>query len=95
MLYLQSDAVGVTFKVRVQPRAARDEVSGLWEDSLKIRLCAPPVDGEANRACCRFLAGLLQVPPGAVEILKGQTGRSKLVRVRGLDEQELRRRLGL
>ncbi|MFZ5590851.1 MAG: DUF167 domain-containing protein [Bacillota bacterium] len=95
MLYFKSDAGGVTFKVRVQPRAARDELGGLWDDSLKIRLCAPPVEGEANRACCKFLAGLLRVPVSAVEILKGQTGRSKLVRVRGLDEQQVRQRLGL
>jgi uncharacterized protein YggU (UPF0235/DUF167 family) len=46
----------VSFAVRVQPRASRDEISGAWHDGLKIRLSAPPVDDRANEALRRFLA---------------------------------------
>ena len=48
-------------KVRVQPRASRNEVTGWRDGVLSVRLTAPPVEGAANRACRDFLADLLGV----------------------------------
>lgn len=73
----------VTFRVRVQPRASRDALGGEWEGALKVRLTAPPVDSQANDALCRYLAAELNLPSGAVRILSGERGRTKLVEVRG------------
>ena len=83
----------VTFKVRVQPRASRTELAGEHADALKIRLAAPPVEGKANEACRRFLAGLLDVPLNAVEIVSGESSRDKRIRIRGLTAENVRRRL--
>ncbi len=58
----------VSFAVRLQPRASRDEISGEWQGGLKIRLTAPPVDDRANEALRRFLAASLKVPLSAVRI---------------------------
>ncbi|SHF23763.1 hypothetical protein SAMN02745218_01748 [Desulfofundulus australicus DSM 11792] len=84
MVFLREEKEAVVFKVRVQPRAARNELAGLHEDALKIRLTAPPVEGEANEALRVFLARLLGVPRSQVEIAAGQKGRSKLIRVKGI-----------
>ncbi len=83
----------VTFKVRVQPRASRTELAGEYADALKLRLAAPPVDGKANEACRRFLAGLLDVPLSAVEIISGESSRDKRIRVRGVTTEQVRSRL--
>ena len=83
----------VTFKVRVQPRASRTELGGEYEGSLKLRLAAPPVDGKANEACRRFLAGLLDVPLNAVEIVSGESSRDKRIKVRGVTAEQVRSRL--
>jgi len=83
----------VTFKVRVQPRASRTELAGEHGDALKVRLAAPPVDGKANEACRRFLAGLLDVPLNAVEIIGGESSRDKRIRVRGVTSEQVRSRL--
>jgi len=89
LLYVKEDQDGVLFKVRVQPRAAKNQVAGLYEDALKLRLTAPPVDGEANEACRAFLAGLLDVPRSRVEIVSGHTGRSKMIKVTGVSAEKL------
>lgn len=83
----------MTFWVHVQPRAHQDEIAGRQGDALKLRLMAPPVDGAANEACRRFLARLLGVRRDQVEILKGQTARRKLIRIRDTDPETLRQRL--
>ncbi len=81
---------GCTFRVRVQPRGRRDEVTGLHGDALKIRLKAPPVEGKANQALQKFLAKQLNVPPSAVEILAGHTSRQKRVRVADVSADAIR-----
>jgi len=74
----------VAFKVRVQPRAARNQLAGLYEDAVKVRLTAPPVDGEANQALVDFLAKLFGVAKSQVELVSGHTGRNKLVKLQGV-----------
>jgi uncharacterized protein (TIGR00251 family) len=80
----------VSFAVRVQPRASRDEIAGEWQEGLKIRLTAPPVDDRANEALRRFLAASLKVPLSAVRIAAGERSRTKRVEVRGVTAEAVR-----
>lgn len=91
---LCSDADGgIILTLHVQPRAAKNEVCGIQDNALKIRLTSPPVDGAANKLCREFLAGLFDVPRSAVEIIAGETSRHKRVRIGGRDPAQLRRML--
>ena len=63
------------------------------DGSVKIRLTAAPVDGEANAQLIAFLADALNVPKSKVEIVAGLTSRNKLVSVLGLDAASLQTRL--
>jgi uncharacterized protein (TIGR00251 family) len=67
--------------LRIQPRASRDEIAGPYGDALKVRITAPPVDGKANAHLLRFLAELFGVSPSAVELISGETGRDKRVKI--------------
>lgn len=82
-----------TLSVRVQPRASRNEVAGLVGDTLKIKLTAPPVEGEANDACLAFLAKLLDLAPSRLAIIQGARSRNKLIRITGLTQAEVKARL--
>ena len=73
----------LTVDVVVQPRASKEGLS-LHGDLLKISVNAPPVDDKANQAVVRLLAATLGVPKTAIEILRGDTGRRKTVRIRGV-----------
>ncbi len=84
MIAVTERAGGVTFEVRVQPRASRTGISGEYQGALKIRLTAPPVEDRANEALCRFLSECLNVPLSAVKILSGEKSRTKRVQVQGI-----------
>ncbi len=75
---------GVVFGVRVAPRASRSEVVGEHDETLRVRLAAPPVDGAANDELVKFLARALGVAKSRVEIVGGHTSRAKQVRVAGV-----------
>jgi uncharacterized protein (TIGR00251 family) len=83
----------VTLKVRVQPRASADALGGVRAGALVVRLNAPPVDGRANAALARFLARVLDVPPSAITLVRGATGRDKVLRIAGTDAATVRARL--
>jgi uncharacterized protein (TIGR00251 family) len=67
--------------LRIQPRASRDEIAGPYGEALKVRITAPPVDGKANAHLLRFLAELFGVSPSSVELISGETGRDKRVKI--------------
>jgi uncharacterized protein (TIGR00251 family) len=81
---------GLSFLVRVHPRANRNEVDGEWQGALRIRLNVPPLEGRANEALRRFLADSLNVPLGAVKIASGQRSRLKRVEVQGARAERIR-----
>jgi uncharacterized protein (TIGR00251 family) len=80
----------VRFLIRVQPRASRDEIVGLYGEALKIRLMAPPVDGAANDKLIIFLSETLAVSRSSIMIVSGQTSRSKVVEITGITERAVR-----
>jgi uncharacterized protein len=86
---------GVRLQVRVQPRASRSELAGLHDGRVRIRLAAPPVDGEANEELERFLARLLSVPRHAVSLTAGRSSRQKTLVVLGVTTADAREALGL
>jgi uncharacterized protein (TIGR00251 family) len=84
-----------TLELHIVPRAGRTEICGRYGSAVKIRLHAPPVDGKANRALLEFLGQSLNIPVSCLTLVSGATGRRKRVRVEGLSEAEVYRRLGL
>ena len=93
MIPIQESGSGVTFAVKVHPRARKNAITGELGNSLKLSLTSPPVEGRANEACVEFFANLLKVPRSSVTIASGQTSRQKVIRVSGLSAEEGRRRL--
>ena len=79
--------------VEVRPRAARDEIVGWQGPRLRVRVTAPPADGAANEAVRALLAERLGCARSRVEIVRGHTARTKIVRVAGLAPGEAATRL--
>jgi len=79
--------------LRIVPRASKNTIQGRHGDALKIRLCAPPVDGAANAALIEFLAKTFSLPRSRIQLLSGQTSRTKRVLLAGMKADEIRGRM--
>lgn len=82
-------------KVRVTPRGSKETVIGWREDTLVVKLTAPPVEGAANRACVDFLAKTLGVKRSQVNLISGEKSRDKVFEIDGLDETAIKARVKL
>lgn len=71
----------IVLNVRVVPRASKDAIQGIMGDTLKVRIQAPPVEGKANAHLVKFLSKQLKIPRASIEILSGETGRNKRLRI--------------
>jgi hypothetical protein len=81
-------------KIRVTPRAKRDEVYTILGDgTVKVRLTAPPVEGKANKALIKYFSGIFEIPRSRIEILTGFKSRNKLVNIQGMDSVEIYNKL--
>jgi uncharacterized protein (TIGR00251 family) len=93
MFPLNESAKGVTFAVKVQPRARKNAIIGSVGDAIKLAVTAPPVEGQANQAVIEFFAEWFQIARSQVTITSGETSRIKSIRVTGITTQQLRERL--
>jgi uncharacterized protein (TIGR00251 family) len=83
----------VRFEVHAKPRAKKSRVVGERGDAVEIALAAPPVDGAANEELIRYVSKILAVPKRAIELVRGETSREKLLAVTGLSPAEVEARL--
>lgn len=95
MLNIHEISDGVRIEVKVLPRSSKNMVLGEQEGALKVKLAAPPVDGEANQALIKYLASFFDVPRRNVVLLKGESSRNKVLEIKGLSREELLLKLGL
>jgi len=92
-LELREDPQGVTLRVRVRPKAKRDDLRGVRAGALLVAVTAPPERGKANRALIGVLARAFGLPKGAIEIIAGKTSPEKVIRLRGVTQKQLKERL--
>ena len=90
MSWLADTPDGAVLNLRLVPRASKNAIQGEHGDALKIRLCAPPVDGAANAALIEFLAETFDLPRARVQLLSGATSRNKRVLLAGCSSSSIR-----
>ena len=76
-LNIKKSKDGVLLDIKVLPKSSRDEITGVVNGKLKVKLTAPPVSGKANSALVNFLSKVLGVPKRDIVIVKGQTSSKK------------------
>jgi uncharacterized protein (TIGR00251 family) len=95
MSYLRYVEGGVRIRVRVTARARQNTIEGVIGDALKVRVAAPPVDGQANAALVALVAETFGVARSAVSIVAGEGSRDKIVAIKGVSIAQARLVLAL
>jgi len=70
--------------LHVQPRASRNQIVGVHNGSLKLKVTAPPVDDAANKTVLQFFASRLDIPKSRLRIVSGEKSREKILRIEGM-----------
>jgi hypothetical protein len=76
-------------KVYLQPKSSKNEIVGPYRDGIKVKVTAPPIEGKANEALIRFLTKEFRISPSCIEILKGRHSREKTLKISGVVDQDL------
>ena len=91
--FLHPQPDGVLVSIKLQPRSSINQVGEPLGNELRIKVTAPPVDSAANEALVKFIAQALGCSRSQIELLRGHTSRHKVVKVHGLSEQLVARKL--
>ncbi len=94
MIEIKEHKDGVTIECYVTPKAGRSRIKGERNGALAVALAAPPVEGRANEALIEFMAHILGIPKSHISILRGETGRTKLIFIKGLSKEKVRGVIG-
>jgi len=94
MLDIKEDNGEALFPIILKPKSKKNEVIGLHDGALKIKVTAPPIDGAANEACRKLLAKILGVGKSNILIIKGKKTSRKIIRCKTLTGKELKNSLG-
>jgi uncharacterized protein len=89
MVNIKETEDGVILQVHVVPRSAKSEIAGVQGDALKLRITAPPVEGQANAECVRFLSDILGIKKKQVRILSGHKSKKKTVAIEGIRKKDI------
>lgn len=76
---------GIIIQVKVIPRSSKKEIAGVEDNTLKIKLTAPPVDGAANEQLIELLSEKFNIKKSSIIILKGESSRHKTVKIVGVN----------
>src|SRR3954466_8859167 len=93
MIPIHEGAKGITFAIKVHPRARKQAITGVVGDALKLALTVPPVEGKANQAVIEFFADLFAIPRSSVTTARGETSRNKVIRIAGVSKSAAEQRL--
>jgi uncharacterized protein len=92
-LDIRETGSGLQVRLHVLPRAKRNEMLGIFNGALKIKITAPPVDDAANRAIISYFSTLLSIPKSSISLPAGSKSRDKILQIRGLSLRAFLERL--
>ena len=86
--YFKITGKDIVIKVKIIPGSSKNKVIGVYNNSLKITITAPPVEGKANKKCITYIAKCFDVAKSKIEIISGQTSKNKLIKIYDISQRE-------
>ncbi len=80
-------------QIKVIPSSSKDGIAGWLQDTLKVKVKAPPEKGKANKAIIKILEKTLDLSKGSVVITSGTTSSRKIVEISCDDDNVINKKL--
>jgi len=78
----------IIVKVKIVPGSSKNKIIGAYNNTLKISIAAPPVEGKANKKCIAYLAKYFDIAKSKIEIISGQTSKNKLIKIYDISQKD-------
>jgi len=78
----------IIVKVKIVPGSSKNKIIGAYNNTLKISIAAPPVEGKANKKCIAYLAKYFAIAKSKIEIISGQTSKNKLIKIYDISQKD-------
>ena len=79
----------IDLRVKLIPRSSKNQIVGREGDHIKIKVTAPPIEGQANKALIELLSKKFKKPKSQIFIKTGESSRSKTVRIKNISRSEI------
>jgi hypothetical protein len=86
--YFKLTGNDIIIKVKIVPGSSKNKIIGAYNDSLKITITAPPVEGKANKKCIAYLAKYFDMAKSKIEIISGKNSKNKLIKIYDISQKE-------
>ena len=86
--YFKITGNDIIIKVKIAPGSSKNKIIGVYNDSLKITIIAPPVEGKANKKCIAYLAKYFDIAKSKIEIISGKNSKNKLIKIYDIGQKE-------
>ena len=86
--YFKITGNDIIVKVKIVPGSSKNKIIGVYNDSLKITITAPPVEGKANKKCIAYLSKYFDLAKSRIDIISGQTSKNKLIKIYDISQKE-------
>lgn len=92
--FIKSQPDGIRVSITVKPGAKKNSID-LDENSMKVKISAPPVDGKANAALIKYFSEVLDIPKSAIEIEHGISSKNKVLKIYGITLEKFYHKISL
>lgn len=86
--YFKMTGNDIVIKVKIVPGSSKNKIDGVYNNTLKISITAPPVEGKANKKCIAYLAKYFDVAKSKIKIISGQTSKNKLIKIYDINQSK-------
>ena len=86
--YFKITGNDIVIQVKIIPGSSKNEIHGVYNNTLKISITTPPVEGKANKKCIAYLAKYFNKAKSKIEIISGKTSKNKLIKIYDISQKD-------
>jgi len=71
----------------IKPNSAKNSIAGVFGDMIKVKICAPPEKGKANKELLEYLSVILKIPKIDIDIVHGRFSNIKEIKIKNKSKE--------